>query len=92
MAYPDFTLDEKYLISYVKTTEASRSTNSYTWGYMVSSSILFGLGVYHTTVALMVIAFVLVIGFRFYEEWNGNKWTPIWKGIVEKYEAAVARD
>ena len=90
MTYPNFTPDENYLISYVKTPSAGSSSSSYMWGYILSGSLIFGLGVYNESVSFMAIAFAIVIGFRLYEEWYISKWTPKWRSIIEKFEAALS--
>ena len=91
MTRPNFTADETYLISYVKSSHG-RPANSYMWGYLISSSFVFGFGVYQASIPVMVIAFIVLVGFRLYEEWYGSKWTPIWRCIVEKFESALDGD
>lgn len=88
MARPEFSADENYLISYVKSSRG-RTTNSYMWGYVFSSSLVFAFGVYQQSIPVMVIGFVTLVGFRLYKEWYGARWTPAWQSIVEKFESSA---
>ena len=89
MAYPDFSPDEQYLLSYAKSAEGSRTLNPYMWSYLIGGSALFGFSAYNLSIAFMVIAFGLVVGFRLYEERYYFRWTPIWRSIIAKFEAAL---
>lgn len=89
MPLPEFTDDERYLINCAKSTAANAQTNSYMWGYVIAASILAGIGAYQSSIPLLVSAFAVVIGFRIYEEFYQNKWLPLWRSIIAKYEAAA---
>ena len=89
MPLPDFTSDEQYLINCLKSPKASANPNSYMWGYIIGASLFAALAAYHENVLMMLVAFVLVCGFRVYEERLQSAWTPHWKSIIEKYEAAA---
>ncbi len=49
MTRPNFTADENFLTSYVKSSHG-RPANSYTWGYLISSSFVLGFGVYQASI------------------------------------------
>jgi hypothetical protein len=38
---------------------------------------------------MLLSAFAVVCGFRIYEERYQAKWTPRWRAIIDKYEAAA---
>lgn len=40
---------------------------------------------------MMLAAFVIVVGFRIYEEMFQSKWLPLWPFIISKYEALGTR-
>ena len=92
MPLPDFTDDERYLINFAKSTAATNQTNSYMWGYVIAGSVLAGFGAYQSSIPMILIAFVIVIGFRIYEELFQFKWIPLWRSIITKYEAAALGD
>ena len=92
MPLPDFTDDERYLINCAKSTAANAQTNSYMWGYLVGGAVLAGFGAYQSSVPMMLAAFVIVCGFRIYEELFQSKWLPLWRSIIAKYEAAALGD
>jgi hypothetical protein len=89
MALPNFTTDEQYLINSIRSPKASFSTNSYMWGYIIGGSLIAAFAAYHANVLMMLAAFVVVCGFRVYEEHFQLKWMPLWRSIIEKYEAAA---
>lgn len=89
MPLPEFTHDEQYLISYVKSPRAAHGSNSHMWGYMIGASMIAASGFYHNSVPTLLIAFVLVCGFRLYENRYHSKWIPLWRSIIDKYEAAA---
>jgi len=89
MSLPDFTDDEKYLIQCAKSTTATVQTNSYMWGYLVGTAVLAGFGAYHDNTPMMMSAFIVVCGFRIYEEIFQAKWLPLWRSIIAKYESAA---
>jgi len=87
MALPDFNADERYMINAVKSNTGM--SNAYMWGYLIAGLLMGGFGVYHNSVPLMACAFLVVCGFRLYEEWYQRKWLPIWRSIIDKYEASA---
>lgn len=91
MPLPDFTDDEQYLINYVKSPSAAQRSYSYMWGYVIGGALLAGFAAYYQSIPMMLAAFVVVCGFRIYEERLTSKWTPLWKSIIEKYESAAVR-
>lgn len=90
MPLPDFTDDERYLIDCVKSPNASGGSSSYMWGYLIGGSVIAGFAAYHDNIPMMLVAFVMVCGFRIYEERFQNKWTPLWRSIISKYESAAS--
>ena len=92
MPLPDFTDDERYLINCAKSTAATSQTNSYMWGYLIGGAFLAGFGAYHNNVPMMFSAFVVVCGFRIYEELFQSKWLPLWRSIIAMYEDAAHAD
>lgn len=89
MTRPEFTADEQYLIRFVQSTTAARQYNSYMWGYLTTGLVLAGFAAYNDSVLMLLSAFVVVCGFRVYEERFQSRWTPVWRSIIEKYEAAI---
>jgi hypothetical protein len=89
MPNPDFTPQEKYVISYLKSPAAIRSSASFMWGYVIGSILLAGCGVYFDSVFVLIVAFIVLIGFRIYEEQYQKGWLPVWCSIVRKYETAL---
>jgi hypothetical protein len=87
MPFPDFTNDEKNLISAVKSSK--NSINHTMWAYITSGLIMFAFAIYYDSIPLMSCAFLFVGGCRLYEEWHQRKWLPIWHSIIDKYEAAL---
>ncbi len=88
MPLPDFTDDERHLINCAKSTAANSQTNSYMWGYVVAGSVLAAFGAYQSSIPMLLSAFIVVNGFRIYEELFQSKWLPLWRSIIAKYEAA----
>jgi hypothetical protein len=88
MPLPNFTADEKYLINYMK-SRAVRYASGYMFGYVAGGLLLCGFAVYYDSIALMVSAFLVVCGFRLYEEWYQHKYMPVWRSVLQKYESAV---
>ena len=89
MPLPDFNNDEQYLIGCLKSSKASRTSNSYMWGYIIGSALIAGFAAYYENVWMMLAAFVIVCSFRVYEERLQSRWMPYWQSIIEKYEAAA---
>lgn len=88
MPLPDFTDDERYLINCAKSTAANSQTNLYMLGYVVGGSVLAAFGAYLSNIPMLLSAFVVVIGFRIYEEYFQSKWLPLWRSVIAKYEAS----
>ena len=91
MPLPKFTDNENYLINSVKSPIA-RGPNTYMLTYVVFGACIAGFAAYYGSIAMMVTAFVVVCGFRIYEEWYQKKWEPLWCSIIDKYEAACVRE
>ena len=89
MPLPDFTDDERYLVTSVKSPTARAGFNSYMWGYLLGGSLVAGFAVLQESIMMMFAAFTLVCVFRVYEEHLQSKWAPLWRTILEKYEAAA---
>jgi len=88
MPLPDFTADEQVLISSVRSSR-NVTSNSYMWGYMVTGMLMGWFAAHYDSIPMMGCAFVVVCGFRLYEEWQQVRWLPVWRSILNKYEAAV---
>ena len=88
MPLPNFTDTELYLINFTK-SPSSTGQSSYMWGYLIGGAVLMGFGAYHDSVPMMLTAFIVVLGFRIYEEIYQSKWLPVWRSIIEKSEAAA---
>jgi hypothetical protein len=86
---PNFTPDEQYLLSTVRSSVAARGANAFAWGYLLGSAILAGLGAFTGIVELIYIGSLLLFGFRLYEMYYERQWAPIWRNVIEKYEQAV---
>ena len=82
---PDFTNEEKYLISSIK----SRGGASYMWCYLISGIVIAGISAYYESIIGMASAFLVVCGFRVYEDRLQAKSMPAFRSIIEKYENAV---
>jgi hypothetical protein len=89
MAMPQFTDEELYLINFIRAEKAQQS-NSYMMAYLVSGLVLAGFGAYTGSIAMMMSAFLVVCGFRVYEERSEAKWVPVWRSIILKYEDAIS--
>jgi hypothetical protein len=87
MAMPQFTDEELYLINFVRAEK--KESNSYMLTYLVSGLVLAGFGAYTGSIAMMMSAFVVICGFRVYEERSGSRWGPVWRSIILKYDQAV---
>lgn len=90
MPLPDFTKDEQYLINYVKSTSAAGGSGAYMWTYVISGALIAGFAAYYGSIPMMVAAFVVVCGFRVYEERFQSRCMPMWRSIIAKYEAAAS--
>jgi hypothetical protein len=88
MPMPTFTADEQYLLNSLKSS-AAKEPNVFMWGYLLGCSLLFALAVYYSEIPFMTVSFIVLCGFRFYEDQYSRKWTPLWRSIIDKYEAAI---
>lgn len=88
MPIPDFTDEERYLIDGLK-SQGAAGASQYMAGYLIGAAVLAGFAFYSASLPMMAVAFLLVVGFRIYEELNQRRWTPIWRSIIEKYEEAL---
>lgn len=89
MSRPSFSPDEQYLVDFLKSPTASDAANVYMWSYVVGGAALACCAAYHNSVDLLVVAFIVVIGFRLYEERHQRRYIPVWRAVIEKYEAAI---
>lgn len=89
MPLPKFTDDELLVINYIKSQNASSSSNSYMWGYLTGAGLLAGVAAYHNNILAMFAAVVVVCVFRIYEERLQLKWVPTWQSVIAKYESAL---
>jgi hypothetical protein len=87
MPAPQFTADEQYLISWAKSSAAT--TNPFALGYLAAGIMICAVAAYYDSIPFMVVAFIVVCGFRLWEEWYQAKWAHLWGAIVTKYEAAA---
>ncbi len=58
-------------------------------GEAPSGALIAGFAAYCENVLMMLAAFVIVCGFRLYEERFQSRWLPLWQSIIEKYENAI---
>ncbi len=89
MPFPKFNADELYLINGVKSTSVVNVNRLYMWTYVISCIIMAGFAAYLGSIPMMGATFVVLCGFRIYEERDHMKWIPIWRSVIEKYEAAA---
>ncbi len=90
MLLPEFTNDEQYLINFIKSQNAVGGSSLYMWSYVLGGITIAGFAAYFGSIPMMGAAFVVVCGFRIYEDWYQLKWMPAWRSIIAKYEAAAA--
>ncbi len=88
MPLPEFTFDEQYLINSLKSPKATKNPSTYMWSYLVPCAVLAGVAAYNDNISVMLIAFVVLCGFRIYEENYQNRWLPLWHSIIKKFEDA----
>lgn len=88
MPLPDFTDDEKYLLSCIKSPNASGANSSCRFGYRLGGVVIAGFATYYASVPMILAAFAIVCGFRIYEERLQTRWLPLWRSIIAKYEAS----
>ena len=89
MTRPEFTADEEFIIAYTKSPRAVGDSIAYLCGYIIGGAIVAGVAAYYDSVLMMLAAFIIVCGFRVYEEWFQYRWFPCWRSIIGKYEAAI---
>ncbi len=89
MALPDFNSDEQYLVNSVKSPKAAGDYNVFMWGYILGGGLLAGFAAYLDNTMMMLAAFVIVSSFRVHEERYHRQWMPVWRSVIEKYEAAA---
>lgn len=92
MKCPKFTAQEQYLINYMRSADAAGRSRGYSLGYVVVACVVAGYGALNDSIPMVVIGFLVVVGFRVYEEWYQSRWSPVWRSIFNKYEAALAND
>lgn len=84
---PNFTTEEQYLIDSAKLEKGG--PNIFMWGYMASCCLLAGFAAFYGNTLMMACAFVVICGFRIYEERHQARWSPVFLAIINKYEAAT---
>ena len=87
MPMPTFTREEEYLVAAIRSE--SKGMQAFMWSYVLSGLALAGFAAFYGNVWMMFSAFVVVCGFRVYEEWWQEKWKPIFRSIILKYDEAV---
>ena len=87
MPLPNFTPDEKYLIAYIKSREATRM-NSFMVVYVLSGMAWFLLGVQYDSTPMLFAGFGTFVVGRIYEENYWWRFIPAWKSLIVKFEAA----
>ena len=87
MPLPDFTADERYLISWVKSSAGGR--DSFMWTYIATGIMTGAVAAYYDSIPFMVVALAVVCGSRLIEEWYQARWLPVWRSLIGKYETAA---
>ena len=87
MPMPEFTPDERYLIAYIKSREATR-LNSFMVAYVLSGAAWFLFGVQYDSSPMLFAGFGTFIVGRIYEENYWWRFIPAWKSLIVKFEAA----
>ena len=87
MPLPEFDHNEQYVIRYVKT--AGWYPGSFTTGYLIGAAIVTGFGNCVASVEVMLVAMLVVLCFKAYEEWLQVRMLPVWRSVFAKYEAAI---
>lgn len=59
------------------------------WGYLIGGAVIAAFAAYYDSVPMLLCAFVVVCAFRIYEQRCESRWTPIWRSVIDKYEAAL---
>lgn len=91
MPKPNFDSDELYLIHCVKSGRVD-TNNFYMWHYLIGGFIMALFGVFQENIVIVLCAFGVVAFYRVYEERHYKKYIPVWKSLIEKYEAAIPDD
>lgn len=86
MEYPDFTTAERHLIDLVKLSPQPGESMRM-WTYILSGLVISGLAAYFQNTVMMYAALIVVCAFRIQEDREYSRWMPIWKSVIEKYEA-----
>ena len=87
MKRPQFTPEEQYLVDISKSPSATRD-RTYMWTYLASGILLAAFATYHGSMGMMLAAFIVVCGFRIYEDWYQRRWEEPLRTLIQKYEAA----
>ena len=87
MPLPDFTPDEKYLIAFIKSREATR-LNGFMVVYVLSGMAWFLCGVPYESSPMLFAGFGTFVIGRIYEENHWWKHLPAWKSLIVRFEAA----
>lgn len=86
---PEFTPEEQYLIQYLRSPGTSKSLFSQMIAYIAGAITLAAFGIYHSDVAIISAAVVLLVGLRIYEGVIQSKWLPVWRSLISKFESAL---
>jgi hypothetical protein len=87
MPIPTFTPDEKCLIDAIRGDRTQSFSDVLV--YSLAGMALAAFGVFYDSVWMMLSAFVILCGYRVWEEWRQARWRPILRSIVLKYDQAI---
>lgn len=87
MPAPQFTREEEYCISALRGDIPESA--AFMWSYILPGLVLAGFAAYYDSVLMVLSAFVVVCGFRIYEESFAAKWKPLYRSVILKCEEAV---
>jgi hypothetical protein len=87
MQRPQFTPEEQYIINLSKSPAVARD-RTYMWTYLASGILVAAFAAYYGNMPMMLAAFVVVCGFRIYEERYQRRWEEPLRTLIQKYEAA----
>lgn len=87
-AFPEFTDEEQYVVSFYKSQQPTGvlSALSNDLPYLVPNLIIAGLGVYFESIAVLVAAFIVLVGFKAREAYYQPRYHEITRSILFKYE------
>ena len=88
MPRPEFTPYEEHLIASVKLVEVAKAAQSYGFIYLLMGTLVFLAGIPESNLPMMIAGFGIVAIGRLYEEHWYRKQTPMWRSIIQKFEAA----